>query len=225
MKNTHFVLIEAEKIKHLLESKPSAGYAVINQYRCHHCHQFHHTEIAAEMCCYPNCVVCGEPLPKSSIPDTWFTGKKCPSCTETLARERLLNTLRNAERIKLPSTSFLYVPGVEEYLCLDDYEDSAFTLPEIVEQFCLDRKKPLPMPYWVWDCDEEFWQGLSLNNIIENSLEEWFDDAADHIVGLDELAEAFRAFNAKQTLTQYHQSARIIVLNPDAFAEMIKEAE
>ncbi|HAU6298002.1 TPA: hypothetical protein JD836_14940 [Citrobacter freundii] len=220
MNPTHFVLVEAEKIKHVLGCEsPSMGINANSQYQCSKCKEFHHNEANAQLCCHPNCLNCGNELPHKRV--GLFVGAKvCDACREEEARKNVIEKLRNAERVDKPTTSFLFVPGVEDYLNLDDYEDyaaSGLSLVDVVKDFCLDRAKPVPIPEYVYDCDAEAWQGLNLSTIIENDLEEWFEDAADHLTGVDELAKAIATFNAKQTLTQYHQSPRIIILDPARF--------
>lgn len=222
MKNTRFVLIEAEKLTHLLESdRPSLAVNAINQYRCDTCRTFYATELAAEACCNPNCIVCGRKLLVSDMPRT-LHGNTCASCMEANTRRHLIDRLRNAERVTAPSTSFVYVPGVNDYLDLSEYEDSPFQLAEIVEEFCLDRANPVPVPAWVWDCDEVHWQGLDIEQYIENELEEWFDDASSQLTGMDALVAAVNAFNAQQNLTQYVYTRRVIILDEAAFAALTK---
>ncbi|HAT3959778.1 TPA: hypothetical protein I9Y37_001918 [Citrobacter freundii] len=220
MNPTHFVLVEHEKLKHVLgDISTSMGINAISQYQCSKCKEFHHNEGNAHLCCHPNCLNCGNKLPHKRV--GLFVGAKiCGACREEETRQRVIEKLRNAERMDQPTTSFLFVPGVEDYLNLDDYENyeaNGLSLVDVVTNFCQDRAKPVPVPEYVFDCDEEVWEGLNLHTIIESDLEEWFEDAADHLTGVDELAKAIAAFNAKQTLTQYHQSPRIIILDPARF--------
>ncbi|MEB2478137.1 hypothetical protein QMM96_22165 [Citrobacter freundii] len=220
MNPTHFVLVELEKIKHELgDGSPSMGINAINMYQCGKCKEFHHSQGNAHLCCHPNCLNCGKELSHKRV--GLFVGTKvCDACREEEARKNVIEKLRNAERVDKPTTSFLFVPGIEDYLNLDDYEDyeaSGLSLVDVVTNFCQDRANPVPAPEYVFDCDAETWEGLNLHTIIESDLEEWFEDAADHLTGVDELAKAIAAFNAKQTLTQYHQSPRIIILDPARF--------
>lgn len=202
------------------------GFAAINQYQCSVCKGFHGTEDIAELCCNPNCMTCGELLPPALITPGFFRPRNCQKCSDLHSQKQQAKRARECTMIDKPSTCFVCLPGNDGlYINLNDYEDSSLTLVEIVTAFCLDRVKAIPVPSFVFDCDEEEWKGLDLDQVIENELEEWFDDAADYLYGLDELKAAVKKFNAAQSLTQYHGNDSVIVLDPVAFAEYIKVAE
>lgn len=217
MKFTHYKLIEAKRAPH--------GLPAISRYMCDECKSFHTSPDLAELCCDQSCRHCGKPLPPGKINDAvrnifW-------ACDECLEKERyslVLSRLRKAEVVQQPSTSWVYsddLPG--GYINLSDYENMGWTLAEIVEDVCRNAVKPVEMPSYVYDCDAESWSGLNLSSILEDAMQEWFDDAQSFIEGGEELEAAIARFNERQTLTQYHASERIIILDPVAFQSLTAE--
>ncbi|HAV1601550.1 TPA: hypothetical protein JG832_002440 [Enterobacter hormaechei subsp. xiangfangensis] len=201
------------------------GVKGVRRYMCEKCKQFHASWDLAQLCCDQTCEVCGKPLPPHKVNNVGLgIHWKCEECTAIQIQGQKMSRIKRAEVIPEPTTRFIYsdnIPG--GYVNLDDYRDNGWTLREILEDVCHNAVKPVPVPCYVHDCDEEHWKGLNVSDAIESGLEEWFDDAADHIVGLDELLESVRAFNAKQELTQYHPALdRVIVIYPAEFNNFIR---
>lgn len=217
MKITHYKLIEAKRAPH--------GLPAISRYMCGVCKVFHVAPDVAELCCDQSCKTCGEPLPAHRVNNAargifWA----CEACNDKVSNDALLTRLRKADVIPAPTSSFVYTDALPDgYINLDDYNGNDWTLAEIVEDVCRNAVKPVTVPSYIFDCDVETWAGLNLPTIVENTLEEWFDDAESHVEGMDELQAAIDRFNDRQTLTQYHQSGRIIILDPVAFQTLIAE--
>lgn len=220
MEPTQYVTIRACD----LPADVGASARPIIQYRCEICGSFHHAEHLAVMCCNPYCPECGALRPEMAGRHFRpFNAGLCTHCREKLFNERLVEKLRHCTIIEKPTTNFIFhhsLPG-NTYLDLSDYEECGWLLVEIVDDVCRNARKPVETPCYVFDCDAEHWDGLKLDDIIDNELEEWFEDAADHLQGVDELQQAVNAFNAKQHLTQFVASDRIIVLDPVRFKALI----
>lgn len=81
------------------------------------------------------------------------------------------------------------------------------------EDYILDEEGD-GRPEWLFPCKEVSHKRLvDVDSILESATEDLFEDAYDHLVGVEELTEAVHAFNAKQTMvswdTDYSRKIRI----------------
>lgn len=231
MKPTPFILIEAATLDQLPKLKTGINLNAINQYRCEKCKAFYPTNHLATLCCNPNCCECGKELPANKQGVTGiYSQVRCPECAKASMQKRQnalqAEMVRQSRMIAMPTGCFVYHPSFpnEGFLDLDDYKANGWTLAEIVADVCAHYgPKPIPVPAYVFDCDPEEWKGLDIDDLITNELEEWYEGAESCVNGLEELREAVKAFNDKQTLTQHHRADRLIVLDAEAFTKLIQE--
>jgi hypothetical protein len=204
------------------------GVPVLRRYKCECCHTFHDTIDIAKLCCDPACIECGEKV-ESRGRVMGVHHVRCAACSDKLHAKRMAeiraDNLRKSKIIGAPTHRFVYHPDFpnDGYLCLDDYPPNMWTLPEIIADLCANMLKPIPVPCYVFDCDSEVWEGMSIDEVLSNELSEWFDDAEDHLTGMDELRQAVKEFNAKQNLEQFHRADRVIPLDTDAFNELVEK--
>ncbi len=79
-------------------------------------------------------------------------------------------------------------------------------------------------PLYVYACKERRWKGISLGDVLENELDDHYEDAEDALVEVKELGEFLRAWNAKQKIVSYDVDySRVVRIDADGFAVMLAE--
>lgn len=129
--------------------------------------------------------------------------------------KELIKRLKSAEIIEKPSHGWLY--SNNEFIGNCGY----FEINNLKEiDLVLDGVEDRPS--FLFDCDEEKWKGINIDDAIENELCDWFEDAAEQVTHYDELKAFISEWNAKQNVRQYYPNYnRIIVLDAVKFNEMI----
>lgn len=179
-------------------------------YFCAKCRRVHVEKSGAENCCAPEkCSSCGIVLNEENR----ARYKQCNGCTEVRRTKKEIDTLRNAEIIQKPTHSYIHT-----YDAIGR-NDGFMELCELYDEV---ESEGMTLPCYVFDCKEEHWDGLDADNIIENALSDWFEDAQDHIVDIEQLRDFLTVWNKKQTLCQYGEDqSRIIVLDQERFNALI----
>ncbi|RWR30508.1 hypothetical protein D2T29_12620 [Sinirhodobacter populi] len=154
---------------------------------------------AAEECCAPRHCACGVEIEK------YYTA--CATCRE---RNRL-----KAATIVTDYTGPVQSDQVEGSEWGEGYSSSV----DALRNYCDD-----PAPAYCWPCKASPLR-LDLDSILESALDDQHEDAAEQIVGDDELGAAIDKFNAAQTcITYYPDHTRVIVLDQARFDAILHPA-
>ena len=125
----------------------------------------------------------------------------------------LRERLKSARIIEKPTHDWVYSPGLD--VDCDDY----FQLDNINDYFEETEK-----PFFAFDCEEERWNGIDIDVAIDESLWDFYDDAAAQITQSDynELKKFVDDWNKKQNVVQYIPNyTRIIVLDAVRFEKFL----
>ena len=153
---------------------------------------------AAEDCCTPRHCACG-----AEIHRYWTVCNPC----------RLRRKL-TAATITAEYNGPVYADGVRGEWG-EGYSSDIYNL----RQSCDDYEDEVPA--YCWPCTGKPLR-LDVGDIIETACEEHHEDAADQIVGYDDLRAAIERFNAAQTcVTYYPDYSRIIILDRERFDALI----
>lgn len=119
----------------------------------------------------------------------------------------LRQILKNAAILEKPTHGWVYTDndtiGFDGFFDLDDIDD-----------FFYKTEKP----FFVFDCDVSHWDGINIDDALDNELENWYDGARDHIVDYDELVNFVKQWNSKQPLKEFlFNRSRIIILDRERF--------
>jgi len=133
--------------------------------------------------------------------------------------KKIIEKLKAAEIITKPSHGWLYSinesVGNYGYIEIDSLDELDLFFDGIEN-----------IPCFLFDCDEEKWSGIDIDDAIDSELCEWFEDAAQQINHYDELKAFISEWNAKQTLRQYYINyGRILILDKTKFNELLKQYE
>lgn len=128
---------------------------------------------------------------------------------------KLIEKLKSAEIIEKPSHGWLYSDnefiGNYGYFEINNLDEIDLVLDGVEDKPC-----------FLFDCNEEKWSGIDIDEAIENELCDWFEDASEQISHYDELNAFINEWNAKQHVCQYYPNYnRIIVLDTVKFNELI----
>lgn len=120
--------------------------------------------------------------------------------------------LKSAQIIEKPTHGWVHSPdatrrGVEdifELVNIDVYFDE------------------IEKPFFVFDCDQERWDGIEVYEIINSSLCNFYDGAESQITDYEELEKFIESWNKKQNVVQYIANyTRIIVLDAVRFEKFL----
>lgn len=98
--------------------------------------------------------------------------------------------------------------------------DKYFQLDDIDEYFDETEK-----PFFVFDCDKDRWPGIDINEAINDSLVDFYEDAGSQITKSDyiELKNFIDYWNKKQNVVQYVPNRdKIIILDNDRYDKFLK---
>lgn len=155
----------------------------------------------AERCCDPRCADCGAELP---LRGGWAC---CAPCLEK--RNARSEAERQAKAIRVTEADYdgpVFHDGAWNEGYLRDVDE----LREWAE--C----KGVEMPAAVWACTSKPLHLASASQLCEDMTQDSFEDAYDHLVGIEELQVAIDAFNAKQTAEEWEVDYSLLVtLTPE----------
>lgn len=155
-------------------------------YHCEKCRIVKRTKAEADQCCAPvKCADCGsENVPK------YYT--VCDACRHKKEADREAERFAKAEKVTEWSGAiysdgrgwnegfFANVEDLEDWLACEEEDDGSQP----------DR------PEYVWTCDDKPFCQLDYDHIIENAIQEAYEDwEPDSITGADALKAAIEAFN------------------------------
>lgn len=126
----------------------------------------------------------------------------------------LRRILKNAEILEKPTHDWVYtdneMSGLDGYFVLDD----------------IDYYFEKDLPFFVFDCDEHKWEGINVDDVLDNEFENWYDGAADQIVDYVELVKFIKQWNAKQQIREYQfNQERIIILDRERFDRFLDNVD
>lgn len=173
-----------------MDSKQTILYKCI---KCIKCNKYYIQKEVADLCCSKDIIspkICNQ-CNKNEI-DSYRT--ICDDCKE-------LNRFKKAEKIEdfdgyvVTSTDDDYYPDINELK--EYYEEQGYDLPK-----------------YVYVTKEIKWEltNHDIDNMIENSLENHYEDASDHIVDLKELEDFIEIWNKKQTIVSYEPDYTNVIL-------------
>jgi hypothetical protein len=185
----------SEPLELVLKSNPSKVVA----YACPDCHcVIHQAHDNAELDasvrkataehCIKRCSDCSVVLVKANGPEKNYPGwgTRCVACDEKHDRERDQKQFDEAQHLTeeewgndTATSSVVYLEGEDRY-----FTDGIDELREWWADHHYDKDKPdeLPeFPEYVWVCDEQVGVRLDAESILENALEEYYEDAMDDI--------------------------------------------
>ncbi|MFC3059649.1 hypothetical protein [Paenirhodobacter populi] len=157
---------------------------------------------AAEECCAPCHCACGVVIEK------YYT-----ACTDCRERHRL-------ERATIITD---YTGPVQSDAVTGEWGEGYSSDEDTLREYCKGYDEKLPA--YCWPCKASPLR-LDLDSILESALEDQHEDAAEQIVGDDELGAAIDKFNAAQTcITYYPDHTLVIVLDQERFDAILHPAE
>jgi hypothetical protein len=158
-----------------------------------------HAKLEAERCCNRKCNECQAYM---EFPNGYVV---CADCRVTKEAARELEAYEKAEKIQEAEyVGWLYFNN--EYL-RDDEE---------LEDHCVQNE--VEWPAWVWACSKiEF--KINAASIIENALQNHYEDASDHVKREDEeelqtLLDVWCAKVGKRWESREEDRSRVVVLEP-----------
>lgn len=168
-------------------------------YACRTTGQHEAAQRAAEECCAPRHCACGV-----EIESPWTA---CATCRERHRLERATIVMDHTGPVQSDQVS-----GSEWG---DGYSSSVNALLVYCD---------IHHPAYCWPCTPNPLH-LDVDHILESACDDQHEDAADQIVGVDDLAQAIDAFNAAQScVTYYPDYTRVIVLDQERFDALLHPA-
>lgn len=177
-------------------------------------------KVSAENCCkkfkgmphdrvYANCPSCGGDMDPS-----WYS-RNCSRCNEKARFEK-------AEKIPFEEYTGVFfsngphvIEGIDEFL---EHLESEYDDPE-------------DYPDYVWAAVPDVWEGIKLDRLLENELDEYslhgeLDPMSD-LVDLEELQQFIEQWNEKQQgkLVIYHKSCKKAVVGVKEAAKKLRATE
>lgn len=133
-----------------------------------------------------------------------------------MRNRKLREWLKSAQKIEKPTHGWVHSPDAERRGIEDIFE-----LVNIDEHFY-----EIEHPFFVFDCDQERWDGIDVYDTIQNSLCNFYDDAESQITDYEELKNFLESWNKKQNVVQYVANyTRIIVLDSARFEKFLNGEE
>ena len=124
----------------------------------------------------------------------------------------LQERLKSAQIIEKPTHGWVHSHDAERRGIEDIFE-----LVNI-DDYCDETEKP----FFVFDCDQERWDGIDVYDTIQDSLFGFYDGAESQITDYEELEKFIESWNKKQNVVQYIANyTRIIVLDAVRFEKFL----
>ncbi|EGR5854691.1 hypothetical protein RGL65_004405 [Vibrio parahaemolyticus] len=175
-------------------------------YFCSKCRIVKSTEADAEQCCRDRHCDCG-----AKIEERYKSS--CDKCQREKFRAEKKSRISKMPIVQSPTSGMVYSDNTS-------YNEGFFKLDDIDSVFEEGEK-----PFFVYDCNIKKWSGLNASDIVEADLEsDWYEDASDDVVYLDELEKFLSEWNKKQTLFCYECAERVIVLDQERFTAWLSES-
>lgn len=145
------------------------------------------------------------------------------------AYEMSLPSYREAQRARVDASRLLKAQQVDasEYLgwvTLNGDGDDYFSHPEELLEWCQDVQE-MAKPAFCWGTNEQPLRFDLLETLIDHVHDNHFEDAADHLIDVEELSQFWTQWSAKQTLLSYFiDYTTVVVLDHALFAIAVEEA-
>ena len=140
---------------------------------CGVCGTVHPNEPAAVACCAPNLCACGQVL-EGGWP------RECDACRSKAMEARRLAVYEEAKKV-----AWTEYDGA--WLSLPDSDRYFPDLDSLLDHF--DGEPVENIPTWAFGCTSRKFS-MDAQGILENQLEDWFEEATEHIPDLAELQAA-----------------------------------
>ena len=138
----------------------------------------------AEECCKQQYCECGNKI------DAGYVGPKCSPCNSSIRDAARIAKAEEVEYLDGP----VYCDSRDRYWSdLDEFTD--WLARE------LDDEEDPSIPEWLHPCNTRSFHKLDAQSFLENELDDYFEDAIDHVVDFDGLQKFFDEWSDKQTLS------------------------
>lgn len=141
----------------------------------------------ASTCCDPQCLDCGAKIQKHG------QRGRCDACAETFITERDRRVFDKAQ--KLTETECNDRVDACTVLYCDEYNEYFTDGPDEFREWWVAHHDDKPFPEYLWTCTEKVGVRLDATDILEQALDDYSDDAIDH-VDVDSLQAALDAWSA-----------------------------
>jgi hypothetical protein len=140
---------------------------------CGECGSIFSSDSSAAICCKQNYCECGTKL------ETYQS--RCSTCCD-------IDRFNRAEIIEWDGESYLYDENTDHYYA--DFD----------ELFDYEEDDP---PEFLYACKPHKWRGVDFEDCVQQSLEDHYEDAIDHIKGLAEMALTVKEWCKKQDIVSW----------------------
>lgn len=138
------------------------------------------------------CGECGLSHPSEEIAFECCKQKYCAVCKCPIEYGSMCSTCRDKDRMEKAKEEEW---DGESMLFDEDHEDY-YREPEEA----LDRDDP---PEFLYVCTPSKWHGVDFEDCVQQSLEDHYEDATDHVKGLAEMVKLVKEWNKKQDITSW----------------------
>jgi len=175
---------------------------LIGRYLCGECHQQHFQYNLADECCKDRlCKVC-----KTNMGKKWGSSI-CSSCWEKQKEEK-------AETVEYAGQVLADIDG-------DDY---FFDIGEAIDKYIDEyQENTEDAPQYLYVCKKNKWEGIDIDSVVENELEDHHEAACDYIVDRQGLYDFVKNWNEKQTLESWTVEYKQKIDFHKILAEELKE--
>jgi len=177
-------------------------------YKCNNCRKVYHDHDYAEQCC--KCKRCEKIIGGPGKPRSTY----CRECWEKRAIEVEQERFEKAEKITKWDAECFYSEWFPEN---DGFFGDSDEFEDLVE--------PENVPEYIWPCKKITMERFDVTTLIENSLEQFYEEAHLDIEGEEELQEALDKFikQNEHIETYYIDYSRAIIIDREEMIANIKE--
>jgi hypothetical protein len=161
------------------DPKPEDVFLANQLFGCGECNHIYSNHQMAADCCRQFYCSCGKKLEAYQLVN-------CHSCASVLRNSKL---------------EVMEYKGGPVHLVEGDEVDFWETMEDMVEHFRDNNKE---LPDFVHECDQDPYPGLDIESAIDNSVEDLFENAREHLVDEDELIKFVEKWNAKQNFKTWN---------------------
>lgn len=159
--------------------KTEDGFIPKNIWECGECGTYHAggEHFAFECCKLGKCKMCG-------VCTDYSYKTRCRACENKYLIEKAVE-----------------VKDEDGWVCEIDSDNFYESMGELWDHY---EDNPESRPVWVHPCKKETWNGIDIEDILENCLDNFDEDARDRIVDYEELENFLKSWNAKQDIVSYY---------------------
>jgi hypothetical protein len=163
--------------------KLESGETKVVHYACGVCHIPRPNYGAAKKCCeHYFCSVCGKDLGAK----TYYS--KCTDCVSKEIQEKTE-----------------IVEYTNQIIANEDGGNYFETIGEAIDHYYDDfMEDETSIPEYLFVCNVDKWEGIDIDNVIENGMENHHENAGDQIVDIEEIRSFVKEWNAKQKVESWN---------------------